>query len=197
MLACGRAVIGGPMRLTIWAGVFSVACAGLPAVAMAQATALEDVSLEAPDAEKGVRVVEFDDGYARWEEGPEERKSDGGVQVVPAPKAEPSVEEQSQGQATAEETAPPAAEGGDRMCEAQKRALAVRLLYLRGIDATLENAPLLLAAAEAPLNAQAWANVQGFGPGVGSSLLTTAYATDLVARGLVDGLARCLTEAER
>lgn len=190
---------GGPMRRRIWASICALACAGLPAVADEQATALEDVSLEAPDAEPGWRVVEFDDGYARWkEEQPGGDRGKGGVQVVPAPKAETeSARPGSLEEAASEKAASAASEMGETVCESQKRALAVRLLYLRGIDASPESAPVLLFAAEAPLSAQAWANVQGLGPGSGSSLLTTAYASDLVARALVDGLARCLSEAAR
>lgn len=190
------------MRLTRWVAVVAVACGGFSAEAVAQteeegSTALEDVSLKAPDPKAGWRLVEFKNGYARWEEDtPSDGQAKGSVQVVPAPKADAATDERSEATASSQEAAP-ARESSDHVCEDQKRALAVRLLYLRGIEATLDNAPLLLAAAEAPLGPQAWANIQAFGPGVGSSLLTTAYATDLVARGLVDSLARCLTDAER
>lgn len=163
-----------------------------PAV-MAQSTPLEPVSLRAPAPEAGWTVVQFDNGYARWKDDTSADETEsGGVQVVPSRvEGEKSAPPEAKQEQQAAER-PMARQARTAACETEKRKLAVRLLELRGIDAPPETAPLVLAAAEAPLRPSAWAGVPGLGPGTGSSLLVTAYSSDLIARDLVDDLARCL-----
>lgn len=181
------------MRGMVWLGVIFIA---LPAGARAQSTPLDPVSLTPPAAEPGFTVRPLNGGYARWETDTEGGEQ-GGVQVVPAPRTEAT--EPSEVRAEGEKALPgraPPARPPPSVCEEQRQRLAVRLLELRGIDATTESAPYVLAAIEAPLWPQAYAGVRGLGPGAGSSLLATAYSSDLIARDLVDDLTRCLTQAK-
>lgn len=159
----------------------------------AESVPLESVVPRTPEAEPGWTVRRFDGGYARWQVDSADETGGGSVQVVPAPKRD---ERAGEPESSAVKDAKRAREPEPQLaCEAEKRKLAVRLLALRGIEATESSALLLLAAEEAPLSPRAWAGVRGLGPGAGSSLIATAYASDLVARDLVDTLARCLAQS--
>lgn len=182
------------MRGAVWLGVL-VTCSVWASVGLAQSTPLEPVSLTPPPAEPGWTVRPLNGGYARWETDTSGGEQ-GGVQVVRTPEQETPAppEAKAEGDRVSKTARQPRARPLELPCEENRRRLAVRLLELRGIEATEESAPYVLAAMEAPLWPQAWAGVPGLGPGTGSSLLATAYSSDLITRDLVDELTRCLAE---
>lgn len=189
-----------------WIAAAMVSLAG--SVAMAQRAA--------PQEEPGWTVVEIPGGYYRYETKstdelkPEDRAAGGGGVTVEArarPTTAPvaataSVAPPAQAPAEQYPQVAPAAPAGmgpmgppPRMqrCVAERRALAARLLYLRGIwfvdDSTAE---LVLAAEESPLFPQAYGFIPSYFTAGNSNLLFTAVSSDLIARTLAEDYARCL-----